>query len=92
MGDRTMVVAQESTRAQVTEEEIKQDVLAYLRRVEAGEAFIIVKGGKPIAEIRPIFSASKGLRPFGLCTGEFVVPDGFDDPLPEEITREFEEQ
>jgi len=85
-----MVVAQESSRVRITEEEIEQDLLTYLRRVEAGEVFIIVKGGKPIAEIRPIFPASKGLRPFGLCTGEFTVPNVFDDPLPEEITREFE--
>jgi len=25
------------------------------------------------------------LRPFGLCAGEFVVPDDFNEPLPEEI-------
>lgn len=29
-------------------------------------------------------------RPYGLCIGEFVVPDDFDDPLPEEILRDFE--
>ncbi|MBS1787964.1 MAG: hypothetical protein JST85_09595 [Acidobacteria bacterium] len=29
-------------------------------------------------------------RPFGLCAGEFVVPDDFDAPLPEEILRDFE--
>ncbi len=31
-------------------------------------------------------------RPFGLCAGEFVVPDDFDDPLPEDILRDFEGQ
>lgn len=31
-----------------------------------------------------------GNRSFGLCKGEFVVPDDFDDPLPEEILRAFE--
>lgn len=30
------------------------------------------------------------LRPFGLAKGEFVVPDDFDDPLPEEVLRDFE--
>lgn len=30
------------------------------------------------------------LRPFGLCAGEFTVPDDFDDPLPEEILKGFE--
>lgn len=35
-------------------------------------------------------SSSAGRRPFGLAAGEFVAPDDFDDPLPEEILREFE--
>ena len=29
-------------------------------------------------------------RPFGLCAGDFVVPDDFDDPLPETILKSFE--
>ncbi|RIK34659.1 MAG: prevent-host-death protein [Chloroflexi bacterium] len=29
-------------------------------------------------------------RPFGLSAGEFVVPDDFNDPLPEHILRDFE--
>jgi hypothetical protein len=32
----------------------------------------------------------KQLRPFGLCTGEFVVADDFNEPLPEEILNQFE--
>jgi hypothetical protein len=43
-----------------------------------------------IAELRPIASTSKELRPFGLCAGEFTVPDDFDAPLPEEILSAFE--
>lgn len=31
-------------------------------------------------------------RPFGLCKGEFRVPDDFDAPLPETILNEFEGQ
>jgi antitoxin (DNA-binding transcriptional repressor) of toxin-antitoxin stability system len=45
---------------------------------------------KPIAELRPI-TRSKQLRPFGLCAGEFTVPDDFDTPLPEDILRSFED-
>jgi len=85
-----MAGAKETTTVQVTEEQIRQDLRTYLRRVEAGEAFVIVKAGRPIAEIRPVLLASKTLRPFGLCVGEFTVPDGFDDPLPEDIAHEFE--
>jgi len=29
-------------------------------------------------------------RPSGLAKGDFVVPDDFDDPLPEDILEEFE--
>ncbi len=29
-------------------------------------------------------------RPFGLCKGEFHVPDDFDSPLPDYIIEEFE--
>lgn len=75
----------------VSEEEIKQNLLTYLRRVEAGETFVILRAGKPMAEIKPITS-SKPLRPFGLCAGEFTVPDDFDAPLPENIIQEFEGQ
>jgi hypothetical protein len=31
-------------------------------------------------------------RPFGLCKGEFQVPDDFDAPLPDYIIKEFEGQ
>ncbi len=75
---------------QVAVDRIKQNLPAYLQRVEAGETLFIVKSGKPMAEIKPVISASKGLRPYGLCAGEFTIPDDFDDPLPEHIIREFE--
>jgi hypothetical protein len=35
-------------------------------------------------------SESEQFRPDGLCKGEFVTPDDFDDPLPDEIIKEFE--
>lgn len=35
-------------------------------------------------------SADLPPRPFGLCAGEFTVPDDFDYPLPEETLKEFE--
>jgi hypothetical protein len=33
---------------------------------------------------------SKQPRPFGLCTGEFIVPDDFGEPLSEEILNAFD--
>jgi antitoxin (DNA-binding transcriptional repressor) of toxin-antitoxin stability system len=74
----------------ITVEEIQQDPWKYLHQVEAGESFVIIQADKAIAELRPITSNSKQLRPFGLCAGEFTVPDDFDAPLPEEILNAFE--
>lgn len=74
----------------VSIEEIKRDLLAFLLRVEAGETLVLVQAGKPFAEIKPFKEVLQGLRPFGLCAGEFTVPDDFDEPLPEEIIQDFE--
>lgn len=74
----------------VTVDEIQQDPLKYLNQVEAGESFIIIQADKEIAELKPIQNTNKPLRPFGLCAGEFTVPDDFDAPLPEEILNTFE--
>ena len=75
---------------QVSIEEIRRDLPAFLQRVEAGETIIITQAGKPMAEIKPIASESEKSRPFGLCAGEFEVPDDFNAPLPEGILQEFE--
>ncbi|MCT7958913.1 type II toxin-antitoxin system Phd/YefM family antitoxin [Laspinema palackyanum] len=73
----------------VTIEEIQRDPLEYLRRVEGGETLVIVRLDEAIAEIRPI-TPNQQLRPYGLCTGQFIVPDDFDAPLPEDILNAFE--
>jgi prevent-host-death family protein len=75
---------------QVSVEEVQRDLAAYLQRVEAGETLIIVRAGQPVAEIKPVASSMKQLRPFGLCAGEFTVPEDFDAPLPEDILNAFE--
>ena len=74
----------------VSVDEIKRDLPAYLQRVAAGETLIIIQAGKPVAEIKPVTSDATALRPFGLCAGDFIVPDDFDEPLPESILSDFE--
>jgi antitoxin (DNA-binding transcriptional repressor) of toxin-antitoxin stability system len=64
----------------ITVDEIRRDPSKYLRQVEAGETFLILQADKAIAELRPISSSAKQLRPFGLCASEFTVPDDFDAP------------
>jgi antitoxin (DNA-binding transcriptional repressor) of toxin-antitoxin stability system len=74
----------------VTVDEIQRDPSKYLRQVEAGETFVIIQADRAIAELRPISSSGRQLRPFGLCAGEFTVPDDFDAPLPEDLLNAFE--
>ena len=71
-------------------EEMKRDPESLLHRVLEGETLVLTDRDRPVAEIRPIEPVRKP-RPFGLAAGTFVVPDDFDDPLPEEILRDFEQ-
>lgn len=74
----------------LTVDEIQQDFLGCLRRVPADETLVVVAANQPVAEIRPVPQPLSDQRPFGLCAGDFTVPGDFDDPLPEEILRDFE--
>ena len=84
-----MIDNQPMTRVSV--EQIKSNLAAYLKRVEDGETLLVVRSDKPVAELRPVATGSASQRrPFGLCAGEFSVPDDFDAPLPDEILADFE--
>jgi antitoxin (DNA-binding transcriptional repressor) of toxin-antitoxin stability system len=74
----------------VSVEEVKRDPEAILHRVIEGETLVVTDRDRPVAEIRPI-EAVRRPRPFGLAKGSFIVPDDFDDPLPEEVLRDFEQ-
>ena len=76
--------------AQVSIEDIQRDLATYLQRVEAGETLVIVRAGKPVAEVKPVVPLVETFRPVGLCAGEFTVPEDFDAPLPEDILNAFE--
>jgi antitoxin (DNA-binding transcriptional repressor) of toxin-antitoxin stability system len=55
-------------------QDLERDLLAFLRRVEAGESFLVVSGAHPLAEVRPVAGPATEPRPFGLCAGSFTVP------------------
>ena len=65
--------------------EDKEDAEAISRSRASGEDATPWEQAK--AELR---AGGEPLRPFGLCAGEFTVPDDFDQPLPEHILKEFE--
>jgi antitoxin (DNA-binding transcriptional repressor) of toxin-antitoxin stability system len=74
----------------ISVQDIEADPLAFFRRVEAGEAFVVVRGERPLAEVRPLTAVAAQPRPFGLCAGQFTVPADFDQPLPDNLLEEFE--
>jgi antitoxin (DNA-binding transcriptional repressor) of toxin-antitoxin stability system len=74
----------------ISVQDIQRDPQAFLQRVEAGEAFVVVQGERQLAEVRPLTGAAAQPRPFGLCAGRFTVPPDFDHPLPDDLLKEFE--
>jgi antitoxin (DNA-binding transcriptional repressor) of toxin-antitoxin stability system len=70
--------------------EVASDLGAYLRRVEHGETVVIAVQNRPVAELRRTEMMTRTLRPFGLCAGEFFVPDHFDSPLPEDVLADWQ--
>ena len=100
-----MVVDSDGSKAIMLDYAIWSELMEELEDMEAidearesGEGYIpweqavkeLRAQGVDISE-KPQPSESKPKRrPFGLCAGEFVVPDDFDDPLPDHIIEEFE--
>jgi hypothetical protein len=71
-------------------EDLEKNIPFILQHIEAGDSFLILKGQRPMGEFRPLHSPSLALRPYGLCAGDFVVPEDFNQSLPEDIIREYE--
>ncbi|MHB1427006.1 MAG: type II toxin-antitoxin system Phd/YefM family antitoxin [Gemmataceae bacterium] len=74
----------------ISVQDIQRDPQVFLQCVEAGEAFVVVQGERPLAEVRPFPVTAAQPRPFGLCAGRFTVPADFDHPLLDDILKEFE--
>lgn len=68
--------------------EAKTQFSNLLRRIEAGEEFVITRHDQPLARLVPLAPAPS--RTFGEDHGAFVVPDDFNAPLPEDILAAFE--
>jgi antitoxin (DNA-binding transcriptional repressor) of toxin-antitoxin stability system len=74
----------------ISVQEIQSNPQGFVGRVEAGETLLVLRDERPVAEVRPLPSSGTQPRPFGLCAGQFSLPDDFDAPLPEDILKEFE--
>ena len=71
-------------------QELAHDAAALLDRVEAVDHIVVFRGGRAVAELRPVAQPPVASRPFGLAAGIFTVPDDFDSPLPPDVLQGFE--
>ncbi len=54
-----------------------------------GEEIIIAKAGKPTVKLVPILSSKPKRKP-GRLKGKIKIASDFNEPLPEEMLRDFE--
>lgn len=73
-------------------EEFRANPRLLLDRLKIGRPLTLIHEGHSIAEVYPVArpGQEQARRPSGLAGGEFVVPDDFDDPLPDDILAAFE--
>ena len=73
--------------------EAKTHFSALIDRVLEGEEVLVTRKGVPVARILPVGASTP--RTFGVAralfeSGEIVVSEDFDAPLPPDMLREFE--
>jgi len=66
----------------------KTHLSRYVAELAPGETLILCNRNQPVAEIRPL-SRKVRKRRIGVAKGEFVVPDSFFEPLPDELLKAF---
>ncbi len=78
----------------VTVHEAKTHLSRLLAAVESGEEIVIARASRPIARLVP-YAEQPDAEPerrhcFGVDPSGWVVPDDFDEPLPDDILALFE--
>lgn len=61
-----------------------------LSRVEAGEAVLIAKNGRPVAKLVPLSRERRAKRAFGTAKGKVRLSADWDAPLPQTALKAFE--
>jgi prevent-host-death family protein len=72
--------------------EAKTHLSKYVEKALAGEEVILARAGEPVVALVPVDSLAGERRNnviLGVMADAFEVPDGFDDPLPDEMLNEF---
>ena len=72
----------------VTLPEATANIVQLLDRVSQGEEIIISEAGEPIAYISPA-QRDQSPRIPGQYAGKLIIPDDFNDPLPDNVLDGF---
>ena len=67
----------------------KTNLSRYLAELTPGEALVLCNRNQPVAELRSLVKKAVRKPRIGAAKGEFVVPDSFFEPLPDEILKAF---
>ena len=62
---------------------LEQEFPGISSTINEGGELEVLDGEKVDVILTPIGRQDRSPRPFGLCKGQFTVPDDFNDPLPE---------
>ena len=74
---------------QMNVHEAKTHLSKLLDQALAGEDVVIMRSGKPLVRLTPVETAPAS-RALGTAKGDFVVPEDFNEPLPDEVLAQFE--
>ena len=72
----------------VSIESFSKNLKKYIEKVKKGEN-ITLYDDTQLFLIKPIKQREKGSRPYGLCNGDFKIPENFNEELPHEWLNEF---
>lgn len=67
----------------------KTNLSRYLAELTTGEVLVICNRNQPVAELRSLRKKTVRKPRIGVARGEFVIPDSFFEPLPDEILKAF---
>ncbi len=69
--------------------EAKTHLSRYIAELAPGGTLLLCNRNEPVAEIRAISKKPTRKPRLGVAEGEFVVPDSFFEPLPEDLLKSF---
>ena len=76
--------------SQIEISEAAADLRGLVERARAGEDVVLVDEGRSVVRLVPLSMPKGHVVTLGRLDGEFVIPDDFDAPLPDDLLDLFE--